>query len=219
MHRVIVLDSYHLGDPLFVRQFARHLTDLAEPTILVHGSAEAGERALEAEGALAKREEGVLGVSSDAERQSIERATRGLNRQIVDQLTEEGVATFRCDCTSRGLLELGSDGRIHKVVADWLWDLAAKKVVPVVAALAADPGDRIVEINAGYVAAALAGERDDAVVNFLVTGPGRSVEGGGALPTEALAPVSEELAAAQSEAVTIRFSHPRRIDEVLPHSE
>ncbi|MDX1438642.1 MAG: hypothetical protein R3284_01950 [Rubricoccaceae bacterium] len=127
---LIYLDAYHLGDPLFLRSFAQDLKEHVGPVILVHGSGEEAERALEANGLL-----------SDAERQSpealriVERAVRDLNRRIVHELNEAAIAAVGILGTDRGLLQQNSSGKLLTRNVNWIADLSFKRGVPVIGSL------------------------------------------------------------------------------------
>ncbi len=98
---VLFLDPYFLGDPLFLPGLARDLAARGEGMVLVHGSGERGERALEAQGLFPTAIDGVWHTDSDEARAAVERATRELNRQIAAELNEAGVASIRATGRSR----------------------------------------------------------------------------------------------------------------------
>ena len=93
--RLIYLDRYHLGDPLFLRALA-HRLGRAEAAglgaLLVHGSGDEAEQVLEAEGAAVVRRDGVLAGLSPEHALLVERAVRQTNKRVVSTLTEFGVA-------------------------------------------------------------------------------------------------------------------------------
>ena len=132
---LVYLDAYHLGDPLFLQRFAPIVKAHEGPLALIHGSGEAAERALEAEGLIVPREGGRLKAEGGRQLQIVERATRDLNRQIVEALNEVGVAALRLNAYDRGLVRHAPDDRIVTGKVDWLETLLAQGVVPVVAAL------------------------------------------------------------------------------------
>ena len=178
MH-VLYLDRYHLGDPLFLARLAKAVGARTQPLVLVHGAAEAAERALEAEGAFPEWQGGVLRVATEAERATVERAARTLNRQIATTLTEAGVAAFRADGASRGLLRPAGDG-FEVGRARWLGELAEQGAVPVVAALVpAGEGAAAHEADGARVAAALA---EALGATALVMATARAVAEGAAPP-------------------------------------
>jgi hypothetical protein len=164
---LLVLDRYHLGDPLFVSRLARDLLAHRGPLLLVHDSAEEGERALEGEGADAARVDGRLTAASEGERALVERALRELNRRITHELNEAGLPVVRALGVDRGLLKRGADGALTAGRVGWLGTLAGQGALPVVGALVAGPDGRPVEADAASAAAALA----------------RALEGEGARPT------------------------------------
>lgn len=155
MH-VLYLDRYHLGDPLFLTRLAQAVRQRSEGLVLVHGAAEAGERALEAEGTFPEWRGGVLAVETAAQRATVERAARTLNRQIAAALTEAGVPAFRADGASRGLLRVTGAG-VEVGPAGWVGALAEQGAVPVVAALVPGEGGAAREVDPLRVAVALAG--------------------------------------------------------------
>lgn len=154
----VYLDPYFLGDPLFVPGLARDVAARGTGLVLVHGSGERGERALESLGRMPERQDGVWRTSDAEERDAVERAARVLNREIVHELNEAGVSAIRVIGADRGLLKLDHD-RIVAGRTAWLGDLLQSGVVAVVASLAAGE-DGLIEIDparsAGVLAAALA---------------------------------------------------------------
>lgn len=155
---VLLLDPYHLGDPLFVTGLARDLAARRGGLVLVHGSGERGERALEASGAVPREVDGVWAVETDGEAETVERTTRELNREIAHELNEAGVASTRLVGADRGLLKGDGAGGVHVGRSGWLAELVGRGVVAVVAALVAAPGaPALREVEAGRAAAALAG--------------------------------------------------------------
>ena len=152
---IVYLDAYHLGDPLFLDRFAQTVRAREGPLLLLHGTGEAAERALEAEGLVPAREGGVLRVEGTAQRALVERAARDLNRRIVHALNEAGVSALRLTGTERGLLRAAPDGAVTVGRTAWLRALPQQGVVPVVALLAEREGDGV-EPSPGGAAAALA---------------------------------------------------------------
>ena len=198
---LVLLDAFHLGDPLFVPQLARDLAARKEGLVLVHGSGEAGERALESRGVFPEARDGVWQTASDEERADVERAARDLNRRLVHEMNEVGVPAVRVMAADRGLLVADGAG-LRAGRTTWLGTLVGQGGVAVVAALVAgpEPGP-LVEVDAAGAAAALAEALGAEAVAVLVTGrsaglPGpdgvrpsaslADVEGGGALPEPAL---------------------------------
>lgn len=133
---LLYLDAYHLGDPLFLTGLARDLKSRGGGAVLVHGSGERGERALESLGHLARREGGIWHAPDAEAAAAIEASTRDLNREIAHGLNEAGVASVRVIGADRGLLHLGEEGvRVGKT--EWVATLVSQGVVVVVASLAA----------------------------------------------------------------------------------
>jgi acetylglutamate kinase len=152
---VLYLDRYHLGDPLFLTRLARDLLARDESFVLVHGPGEGAERALEADGSVARWRGTVLETADDHQEATVAMAARSLNRSIAGALTEAGVAAIRVDGDSRGLLASDPAGAVRPGNADWLGPLVASGVVPVVAALTT-AGGAVRQLPAGAVLAALA---------------------------------------------------------------
>jgi acetylglutamate kinase len=184
---VVLLDPYHLGDPLFVSQLARDVAargagSQSEGLVLVHGSGEAGERALEARGAAPVAHGGVWAVASADEAAEVERATRDLNRRLVHEMNEAGVPAVRVMASDRGLVARGPDGALRAGRTGWLATLATQGGVALVAALvAAEPGrgEALAEVDASEAAAVLAEALGAEAVVLLATG--RIVASDGAL--------------------------------------
>jgi acetylglutamate kinase len=168
--RVLYLDRYHLGDPLFLNGLARALATALAPTILVHGAAEDGERALEARGRFPRWEGDVLEVADAEEAAIVERTARDLNRRIAHALNEAGVAAVRADGASRGLLAMDPEGEVRAGATAWLADLLRQGIVPVVAALVPE-GETVREVSGGAVTGALAQALADGVAVFLARRP------------------------------------------------
>ena len=153
---VLYLGPYFLGDPLFLGGFARDLAARppGAPLVVVHGSGEAGERAVEATGTEAVADGGVWQVPTDAARVAVERATRELNRGIVHELNESNVAAVRVVGVDRGLLR-ADGGTVTVGKTGWLATLAQQGAVPVVGTLAR-LGDSVIEVDAAASAAGIA---------------------------------------------------------------
>ena len=140
---VLLLDAYHLGDPLFLGGLARDLAARAatgaDGLVLVHGSGERGERALEALGLAPTATDGVWDAGTDEQAAAVERATRELNREVAHELNEAGVASVRVVGADRGLLKAGG-GSVIATKTNWLAALVRQRVVAVVAALVGGGG-------------------------------------------------------------------------------
>lgn len=151
---VVYLDPYFLGDPLFIPGLARDVAARGTGLVLVHGSGERGERALESLGRMPTATEGVWDVSDAEGRGAVERAVRVLNREIVHELNEAGVSGVGLLGTDRGLLDQ-VDGRVAAGRTAWLGDLVSRGVVAVVAAMATVDGEAV-EVDAASAAGVLA---------------------------------------------------------------
>ncbi|MGB3544302.1 hypothetical protein [Rubrivirga sp.] len=152
MH-VVYLDPYFLGDPLFAPGLARDLATRSDGVLLVHGSGERGERALESLGRMPTSKEGIW-VTDDLEgRDAVERATRELNRELHHELNEAGVATIRVTGGDRGLLkQRGDDLEVGKT--GWVSTALGQGVTVVLASLVEVAGD-VLEVDAATAAGAL----------------------------------------------------------------
>ena len=169
---VVYLDPYFLGDPLFVPGLAKDLAARGAGLVLVHGSGERGERALESLGRFPEAVGGVWKADDAEGREAVERATRELNREIVHELNEAGVASIRATGADRGLLRQRGDGVVAGRTG-WVADLARQGVAVVVAALVEGEGGAV-EVDAARAAGALA----EATGFSLVALTSRSVDGG-----------------------------------------
>lgn len=168
---LVYLDPYLLGDPLFLTQLARDIAHRDGGAILIHGSGEAGERAIEATGAVARQRGGVWEAESPELLAEVERAARELNRQIVHELNEAGVSAIRVIGADRGLVK-GVDGDVEIGRTDWLEGLVSQGVVGVVAAFVAGEGDPLSEVDAVRVAARLAKAMGGEPVAAIASGSG-----------------------------------------------
>ena len=136
---LIYLDDYHLDDLLYVPSLAQQMGRMrrVRPACLfVHGSGEQAERLLEAEGLFPERKDGVVQARTPEEAALVEGALRQVNRRVVGALTEEGVHAVGFQGADRGLLLVDEDGALTTGRVAWLKDLAEKRAVPVVSALA-----------------------------------------------------------------------------------
>ena len=131
---VVYLDADHLGDPLFVPGLARDLAARTTGLVLVHGSGERGERALESQGLLPKAVDGVWRVDDERQRGAVERATRELNREIVHEFNEQGVVAVGAMAGDRGLVRV-ADGEAAVGTTRWVADLVRQGVTVLVGAL------------------------------------------------------------------------------------
>ncbi|MDT7857348.1 hypothetical protein RQM47_11915 [Rubrivirga sp. S365] len=175
---VLLLDAYHLGDPLFLTGLARDLAARAGGAVLVHGSGERGERALESLGLLPEAVGGAWATATDEEAAAVERATRALSREIVHELNEAGVSAVRALGADRGLLKRSGGGVVAGKTA-WLQTLVGQGVVAVVASLvAAADGGPLAEADPAAATAALAGALEEPVTVLLKKG---LPSGGGAV--------------------------------------
>lgn len=163
---VLLLDPYHLGDPLFLPGFARDVMARGAGLVIVHGTGERGERALESLGVTPSRVGGVWEATTTEQQEVLERTGRDLNREIAHELNEAGVATIRVLGADRGLLKRGADGRLGVGRVGWLEEVVQKGVVPVVAAFVG--ADVLHEVRTATAAAVL-GEALRASVGLLAT--------------------------------------------------
>lgn len=155
---VLVLDDYHLGDPMFAGRLARAAVKRTVPLVIVHDSGEQGGRALEALGHIVERDDtGAWPAGTDAERRVIERAARDLNRKLVAELNENGVPAVRITGLDRGLLSLDPDGTLHCRGSAWIRSLVEQGTVPVIATLAETADGVVLEVPAGRFGVVFAG--------------------------------------------------------------
>lgn len=177
---LLYLDRYHLGDPLFVKNLAKHIQQgPSRECLIVHGSGEKVERTFEAQGFFPERTRGVLDVKTTEQKRLVERAVREANQEIVGSLTDEVISTVGIQGTDRGLLRL-SAGNGHEAQGDgapatlsgddveittgkvgWLEALLKQQVIAVVSALA-ESESRVHEIWTADAATALAHSLSDA---------------------------------------------------------
>jgi len=173
---LVYLDRPHLGDDLFLKSLAQHLSEAgaeAPTCLLVHGSGEKVERTLEAQGQFPDRTNGVLEVENEEQRRLVERAVRETNQEIVATLTDEVVATVGIQGVDRGLLQKASDGTLRAPNVGWVSALLKQHVVPVVSALVEAPDTGAVrEVWTAEAVGALAqalGDSFDPVACLLAT--------------------------------------------------
>ena len=183
---VVLLDAFHLGDPLFVSQLARDVAARKEGLVFVHGSGEAGERALEARGVFPEQAGGVWPTTSSAEAAEVERAARDLNRRLVHEMNEAGAPAVRVMASDRGLVARDATaqppGALRAGKTGWLATLVAQGGVAVVAAFVAgdaarDAAGPLAEVDAAATAAVLAGALGADAVALLVSGRTTGVAG------------------------------------------
>lgn len=176
---VVYLDPYFLGDPLFVPGLAQDLAARGAGLVLVHGSGERGERALESLGQMPTSTDGVWQVEDSEGRQVVERAIRDLNREMANELNEAGVPSIRVMGADRGLLRQ-EEGALTAGPTAWVGTLVRQGVVAIVTSLVdGDEGD--IEVDPATAAAVLAASLD-APLAVLTT---RAVERGGAVEDHA----------------------------------
>ena len=179
---LVLLDAFHLGDPLFVSQLARDVAARKEGLVFVHGSGEAGERALEGRGVFPEARAGVWVTATPDEAAEVERATRDLNRRLVHEMNEAGVPAIRARAADRGLVVPDEAGGVRAGQTAWLSRLVGQGGVAVVASLVAAPGAvpgtaALVEVDAAQTAAVLAGALGAEAVVVLVTGRAAGIAG------------------------------------------
>lgn len=137
---LLYLDDYHAGDVLFLQSLARSLAQLSTRRIvLVHGSGEHAERALEAKGIFRTRVDGLLPIETTEEHALVEAALRHVNRKITGILTDAVVPAVGVIGSERGLFRIRK-GRLTSEHVGWLEALGLRGVVSVVAAFAVDEG-------------------------------------------------------------------------------
>jgi acetylglutamate kinase len=154
---LLYLDDFHAGDPLFLHSLSRGLSRPGTAgRIVIHGSGEEAQRALESEGIFRMRSQGIIPVESAVEHALVERAIRRLNQKIVGILTEGVVSAVGVMGTQRRLLVVRG-GLLEAGDTTWLLQVVEQGVVPVVAAYAAEADtDRTGEVFLAEAVAALA---------------------------------------------------------------
>lgn len=155
---IVYLDRYHQEDPLFLRSLSWALKSeqaQAPPFVLVHGSGEYTERQLEAEGLMATRSGGTLEVSTTAERTLVERTIREFNQKTVAVLTDQQIPAVGVQGTDRNLFRITEQQTIEVGKLQWIQDLARRRVVPVISALALNHEGVTVEVDPARIITAL----------------------------------------------------------------
>lgn len=155
---VVYLDRYHQEDPLFLRSLCWALKSeqsQAPPFVLVHGSGEHTERQLEGEGLIPTRSEGILDATAATERTLIERTIREFNLKTVAVLTDQQIPAVGVQGTDRNLFRLTAEGNLEVGKLRWIQDLAQKRVVPVISALAMGHEGEVNEVDPARIIIAL----------------------------------------------------------------
>ena len=146
---LLYLDRYRMEDQLFLQQLARTLSGKfgdVPSCLVLHGSGEYAERALEGEGLFPERRGGILQTDSPRAEALVERAIRRFNKKLVGLLTDEVVSAVGVQGINRNLFRLDEEGRLRAGGFGWVKDLAEQGVVPVLSALAYDREGRIREV-------------------------------------------------------------------------
>ncbi len=139
--RILVIDDYHLSDGLFIRHLGGRIAEAgreAGPMVILHGSGEAAERALEAEGVVLPlgRKDGLLPMETDAQRRIVVGAARASNRQLAAALTDAKVPAVALSGSDRRILYMDAAGRLVASPSPWLAQLARRGAVPVISSVA-----------------------------------------------------------------------------------
>ena len=123
----VLLDRFHLDDPLFVNGLGRLLSGAPGPFVLVHGDGGLAARALEAAARFdATPEEKAAATAA---------ATRALGLRLATKLTDAGVPAVAYAGSDRGLLRRSAEGALEAPGVAALATLAAQGAVPVVGAV------------------------------------------------------------------------------------
>jgi hypothetical protein len=121
--KLLFLDDYHVGDPLFLADLGRRLSKFGQDgrTVIVHRVGEAVDRGLE---------------NSDPRDRALitEKTIRETNHGIVRRLTEEGVPAVSIQGSDRGLFRSRNDRLTTN--AGWLLRMIWTGSIPVVSPLA-----------------------------------------------------------------------------------
>ena len=135
--------------------------------MLVHGSGERGERALESLGLVPSAEGGAWRTETAEQAGAVEQATRALSREVAHELNEAGVASVRVLGADRGLLK-AREGGVEAGKTGWLQTLVGQGVVVVAASLVGGAGEgALAEADPAAAAAALADALDEPVAVLL----------------------------------------------------
>ncbi len=169
---VVYLDPYFLGDPLFIPGLARDVAARGEGVVLVHGSGERGERALESLGHMPTSRAGVWDTDDLEGQSAVERATRDLNRELHHEMNEAGVASIRVTGSDRGLIKR-VEGDLEVGKTAWV-GTSLKQGVTIVLASLVEVDGVVLEVDAATTAAVLANALDLEVVALST----RSLESG-----------------------------------------
>ena len=151
---LLYLDQERMGDQLFLQSLAQGLAGKygeVPPCMIVHGSGEYAERALQGEGFFVERSEGVLQVETAQQAALVDRSVRQFNKKLVSLLTDEVVSSVGVQGINRNLIHLEEDGEVTVNGAGWIERLVDQGVVPVLSALAYDEEGQIREANAAAV--------------------------------------------------------------------
>ena len=137
---LLFVDDYHLGDVLFLQALARSIARRPEgsPIMLIHGTGEPAERALEARGFFPERDRGLFKLEHDEEYVVVERAVRVTTRRLAGLLTDALVHAVALSGSDRGLLVIDDRGEVSVGNTTSLRALLDQQVVPVMNTLALD---------------------------------------------------------------------------------
>ncbi|MFN3596228.1 MAG: hypothetical protein ACK41D_03045 [Rubricoccaceae bacterium] len=206
---IVYLDAYHLGDPLFIDRFARIAKACAHPLVLVHGTGEAAELALEGSGREPAREGGVLRLAHADDAETVARAGRELSRRLVHALNEAGVSALRVTGADRGLLRATADGALEAPGAAWVAALARQGAVPAVLALVrGEVTAPLREVDPAAAAAALARATGGTLVALARSATGRLPERAAPAEAAALAGDPEGFARLAASGLPLRLAPP-----------
>lgn len=173
---LIYLDDDHLEDPLFLQSMAQlmHHRHRLPPMIMVHGSGGQAERLLEAEGLFPKVQNGIIAVTTPAERALVERGYREATRNVVGAMVDEVIYAVGFQGADRGLLRRGANGTVQVNRLGWILELTRKGAIPVVSSWVRNPDidqDEAVRLEAAFTALALA-LKEEGVVGVFFTKKG-----------------------------------------------
>lgn len=140
---LFLLDAERVGSTMFLKDLTERLTGLgpAGPArICLHGSGPQTEQVLEGAGLFPDRTDGVVAVSSDRERELVDRSIREINQRLVALFTHQQVAAVSAHGSDRGLFERTGEDELRVGPTGWITDLARKGVTPVVSSVARTGG-------------------------------------------------------------------------------
>lgn len=164
--QVIKISGAQLDDPAFLARFADLLLSLDVPTVIVHGGGKEISE-LQKHFEVIPRYVGGLRVTDETSLSLVKMALLGaVNPRIVETLGAKGIQAQGISGLDRRLIlarqmahpdgDLGRVGEVVTVQADWLHELLAANVLPVIAPICLGEDGGAYNVNADHVAGAVA---------------------------------------------------------------